>query len=73
MAIFHLTTHTMSRAAGHSAVAAAAYRAAEKMVDERTGEVFDFIRKAGVLSAEIVVPQGATAPDRETLRLHRPS
>lgn len=67
MAIFHLTTHTMSRAAGHSAVAAAAYRAAEKMVDERTGEVFDFTRKSGVLSAEIVVPQGGTAPDRETL------
>lgn len=67
MAIFHLTTHTMSRAAGHSAVAAAAYRAAEKMVDERTGEVFDFTRKAGVLSAEIVVPQGISAPDRESL------
>ena len=67
MAIFHLTTHTMSRAAGHSAVAAAAYRAAEKLVDERTGEVFDFTRKAGVLSAEIVVPQGLSAPDRETL------
>jgi Ti-type conjugative transfer relaxase TraA len=67
MAIFHLTTHTMSRAAGHSAVAAAAYRAAEKLVDERTGEVFDFTRKAGVLSAEIVVPEGSSAPDRESL------
>ena len=49
MAIYHLNTHTIGRAAGHSAVAAAAYRSASSLVDERTGEAFDFTRKGGVL------------------------
>ena len=67
MAIYHLTTYTIGRAAGHSAVAAAAYRSASKMVDERTGEVFNFTRKNGVLSSEIVTPLGVPNPDRATL------
>lgn len=67
MAIYHFTTYTMGRAAGHSAVAAAAYRSGSKLVDERTGEVHDFTRKGGVLSAEIVTPRGVPTPDRERL------
>lgn len=67
MAIYHLNTHTIGRAAGHSAVAAAAYRSASKLVDERTGEVFDFTRKGGVLSAEIVTPAGVPVPERGAL------
>ena len=67
MAIYHLNTHTIGRAAGHSAVAAAAYRSASKLVDERTGEVFDFTRKGGVLSAEIVTPAGVPVPERAAL------
>ncbi|XGG38828.1 Ti-type conjugative transfer relaxase TraA (plasmid) [Klebsiella pneumoniae] len=67
MAIYHLNTHTIGRASGHSAVAAAAYRSASKLVDERTGEVFDFTRKGGVLSAEIVTPAGVPVPERAAL------
>jgi len=67
MAIYHLNTHTIGRAAGHSAVAAAAYRSASKMLDERTGETFDFTRKGGVLSSEIVTPAGVPVPERDTL------
>ena len=67
MAIYHLNTHTIGRSAGHSAVAAAAYRSASSMVDERTGEVFDFTKKGGVLSAEIVTPKGVPVPDRSEL------
>lgn len=67
MAIYHLNTHTIGRAAGHSAVAAAAYRSASLLVDERTGEVFDFTRKGGVLSAEIVTPAGVPVPERAAL------
>jgi Ti-type conjugative transfer relaxase TraA len=67
MAIYHLNTHTIGRAAGHSAVAAAAYRSASSLVDERTGEVFDFTRKGGVLSAEIVTPAGVPVPERAAL------
>ncbi|HBD3591247.1 TPA: Ti-type conjugative transfer relaxase TraA [Escherichia coli] len=57
----------MSRANGHSAVAAAAYRSASKLVDERTGEVCDFTRKGGVISAEIVTPEGVPVPARSDL------
>ena len=67
MAIYHLNTHTIGRAAGHSAVAAAAYRSASSLVDERTGEAFDFTRKSGVLSSEIVTPAGVPVPERAAL------
>ena len=67
MAIFHCSTSHIRRGAGHSAVAAAAYRSASCLADERTGEVADYTRKAGVLSAEIVMPYGLPAPDRAAL------
>jgi Ti-type conjugative transfer relaxase TraA len=67
MAIYHLSTYTIGRAAGHSAVAAAAYRSASSLVDERTGETFNFTRKSGVLSSEIVIPEGLPIPKRADL------
>lgn len=67
MAIFHLSTVPMSRADGRSAVAAAAYRSGSELVDERTGQVFDYTRKGGVLSAEIVTPEGVPVPERSAL------
>ena len=67
MAIYHLNTHTIGRSNGHSAVAAAAYRSASSLVDERTGEVFDFTRKGGVLSSEIITPEGVPVPERAAL------
>lgn len=51
----------VSRAAGHSAVGAAAYRAGLRLTDERTGDAHDFSRKGGVLSAQMFVPTGAPA------------
>jgi hypothetical protein len=44
---------------GKCAVAAAAYRAAAVLEDERTGERHDYSRKRGVLGAEIMLPEGA--------------
>lgn len=67
MAIFHLSTVPMSRAEGRSAVAAAAYRSGSELVDERTGQVFDYTRKGGVMSAEIVTPEGVPVPERSAL------
>lgn len=61
MAIYHLSVKTIGRATGRSATAAAAYRAAAKIVDERTGEVHNFRRKRGVVSADLVLP--AKAPE----------
>jgi hypothetical protein len=66
MAIYHLTAKTIGRNQGRSATAAAAYRAGVRLVDERTGLVFDFTRKRGVDGAEILAPDGAP-PDRASL------
>lgn len=70
MAIFHLSVKTISRSAGRSATAAAAYRAAWKIIDQRTGEVHDYRpRKGGVESADLVLPIGAPdwASDRDAI------
>lgn len=69
MAIYHLSVKTVSRSAGRSATAAAAYRAGVEITDERTGEIHDYTRKGGVESAELVLPAGAPewAADRAAL------
>lgn len=59
MAIFHLSVKTVSRASGRSAVAAAAYRTATEIEDERLGQRHDYTRKRGVEAAFIVAPEGA--------------
>lgn len=46
IAIFHLSVKTIGRSSGRSAVAAAAYRAGELLVDARTGKRCDYRRKA---------------------------
>lgn len=51
----------ISRSAGRSATAAAAYRAGVEVVDVRTGLVHDYTRKAGVIHAELILPGGAAA------------
>ena len=69
MAIFHLQINTVSRSAGRSATAAAAYRAGEKIVDERTGEIHDYTRKGGVEASALFAPAGSPewAADRAQL------
>jgi len=49
-----VTVHTCK-----CAVAAAAYRTADVLEDERTGQRYDYSRKRGVLGAEIMLPEGA--------------
>jgi len=73
VAIYHLSVKPISRGAGRSAAAAAAYRTATRLKDARTGEVFDYTRKGGVEHAEILLPsrEGAGpahwAQDRQAL------
>lgn len=68
MAIFHLSVKTVSRASGRSAVAAAAYRTATEIEDERLGQRHDYTRKRGVEAVFIVAPEGADwTADRSTL------
>jgi len=69
MAIFHLSVKTIGRAHGRSATAAAAYRCATRIEDERTGLVHDYSRKGGVVHREIVVPDDAPAWARDRAQL----
>ena len=72
MASYHFAVQVLKRSKGHSAVAAAAYRARTALKDERTGEVQDYRRKDGLAHTEIMLPDGA-APwlaDRERLWNH---
>lgn len=64
-----MNVKTISRSAGRSATAAAAYRAGVEIADERTGEVHDYTRKRGVEVSELVLPAGAPdwARDRAAL------
>ena len=59
MAVYHLDAYMICRSKGHSAVAAAAYRAGERIVETRTGEVHDYRRRHGVDHREILAPRGA--------------
>jgi Ti-type conjugative transfer relaxase TraA len=69
MAIYHFSAKVVSRANGSSAVASAAYRAAERLTDDRLGRDHDFTNKAGVVHSEIMLPEGAPErlADREAL------
>ena len=60
MAVYHFSARTVSRSAGRSSTAAAAYRSGERIVDERTGEIHDYTRKGGVVDSLVVLPQGGT-------------
>lgn len=70
MAIYHCSIQPISRGAGRSSVAAAAYRSGEKLLDERLGITSDFTRKKGVEETGIILPEGVAAEwalDREKL------
>src|SRR4051812_19413600 len=61
VAIYRLEAKVIGRTSGRSACAAAAYRAAERIVDQRTGQVHDYARRGGVEHAEILAPETAPA------------
>lgn len=70
MAIYHFSMKPVSRASGRSAVASVAYRAGERLTNERDGITHDYTAKQGVEHAEIVLPEGVNADwtrDRSTL------
>lgn len=69
MAIYHFSAQVISRGAGRSAVAAAAYRSASELYDERAGRAHDFSAKSDVVHSEVLLPQDAPErlSDRTTL------
>lgn len=58
MAIYHACMKAVQRSTGRSAVAAAAYRAGELLLDESTGRVHDYTRKRGVIHTQVLMPGG---------------
>ena len=69
MAIYHLEAKVVSRGAGRSAVAAAAYLSCSRMLNEYDGVQHDYTRKQGLVWQQIFLPVAAPAEwqDRETL------
>jgi hypothetical protein len=60
VAIYHLSMKVLTRSDGKSAVAAAAYRAGEKIKDERSGTMHDYTRKRNVITSALILPDGVT-------------
>ena len=64
MALYHFSLGHIKRTAGHTTIAAAAYRSGEKLYDAFYGETQDYSRKKGVITSMIY------APDYVPERLH---
>lgn len=69
MAIYHLEAKVISRGAGRSAVAAAAYMSCSKILNDYDGIQHDFTRKKGLVWEQIFLPEYASAKwqDRSVL------
>jgi len=67
--MYHLSIKIISRGKGKSAVAAAAYRAGEKIINEYDGATHDYTRKGSITHTEIMLPENAPVEyqDRATL------
>jgi hypothetical protein len=59
--ILYLQINSISRGAGRRVVAAAAYRAGERIRDERNGLVHNFSKRTDVTHKEILLPTGIDA------------
>ena len=73
MAVYFLNLKTFGRSNGSSAASAAAYRAGERIHDERSGRTYDHSERQDVMHKEIVLPskfadeEMAWARDRASL------
>jgi ATP-dependent exoDNAse (exonuclease V) alpha subunit len=63
-----LQTKTFGRSGGSSAVSAAAYRAGERIQDERTGRTYDHTDRRDVLHKEIMLPGSIEGADMDWAR-----
>ena len=56
MPIFYLNISSVTRGTGRRATAAAAYRSGERIRDDRTGELYNHVRRRDILHSEIFLP-----------------
>src|ERR1700677_4917184 len=68
MAVYFLNMKTFGRANGSSAASAAAYRAGERIRDERTGKTYDHSERQDVMHKEIVLPSRFADEDMASAR-----
>ncbi|MCE4517581.1 MobA/MobL family protein [Xanthomonas hortorum pv. vitians] len=61
MAIHHTRIKTYSRAKGHSAIAAAAYRGGYLLTDPNSGARHDYRGRAGIIQSRCMAPLGSPA------------
>ena len=61
MAIYHCKVKVINRKAGPGIIASAAYRAGERIRDEKSEKIHDYKRRVGIVYTEIITPR--TAPD----------
>ncbi|MBV6811892.1 MobA/MobL family protein [Xanthomonas campestris pv. pennamericanum] len=61
MAIYHTRIKTYSRAKGHSALAAAAYRGGYLLTDPKSGARHDYRGRAGIIQSRCMAPTGSPA------------
>lgn len=57
MAIFHLSTKIIRRSDGRSSTGSAAYRSGERIIDQKTGLIFDYTNKKDIDYTEIIYPK----------------
>ena len=62
MATYHCSVKVISRSAGRSSVAAAAYRSGDTLTNDRDGLTHDYSKKRGIEHSEIMLPE--SAPER---------
>ncbi|MGT2501239.1 MobA/MobL family protein [Bradyrhizobium guangxiense] len=69
MASYHFSAKIIQRSKGESSVAAAAYRAGQRLRDDRADRIHDYSRRRGVVFADILLPHGAASSlkDRQQL------
>ncbi|MCD8116186.1 MAG: MobA/MobL family protein, partial [Oscillospiraceae bacterium] len=69
MAIYHLEAKVISRGAGRSACAAAAYMSCSRIYNDYDGIQHDYTRKQGLVWQKVFLPENAPPEwqDRETL------
>ncbi len=61
MAIYHTRIKTYSRAKGHSAIAAAAYRGGYLLTDPKSGARHDYRGRGGIIQSRCLAPPGSPA------------
>jgi hypothetical protein len=69
MAKYFLLVKIFSRGRGSRVTRAAAYRAGERIRDERTSESYNYSKRKDIVHSEIILPSGlADHPDMEWAR-----